>query len=256
MKKLIILISLIILSNLIIAQNNSKKADSLYFEKKIKEISEISKSNLERARQTNDSLERELLFYHVKEDYYSSALDDQSNRFVLIVTILIAAVGLLSFASIKMEVNRIKETTNQQLRDQMNEFEKYKTQLKELEIDITLTSANSFTAIARDFESKKDYFNAFQAYTWAFQRHARGAVLKEPITDSEEKKEKYKTTITNLKGAIRVFNEIKQDENLKSKVKDKSKELFAYIDYLNKVKYAPVLDLAAELRTELNNYIK
>lgn len=98
------------------------------------------------------------------------------------------------------------------------------------------TSAINFTSIAKDFESKKDYFSAFKAFLWAFQKTVIRTLLMEHITDS---KKNYLTNIATLEYAIDVFSEIKKDDSLKSKVKDKSDEFF-YLDYSNKVKYAPV----------------
>ena len=76
-----------------------------------------------------DSLEKELLYFKVKEDYYSTALSDQANRFTLIISGILALLALLSFGLFKNEVSKIRLETDKKLskhkKEIKNEIEFY-----------------------------------------------------------------------------------------------------------------------------------
>jgi uncharacterized coiled-coil protein SlyX len=68
----------------------------------------IARLEVESARtsQTLDSLNSALASHRIAEDFYNTALDEQANRFSLIVGIIITVIGLISYGSIKLEINR------------------------------------------------------------------------------------------------------------------------------------------------------
>ena len=80
MMKNIFLLFLLIFTTTFYSQTkslDSKNKKENLSEAKIKNIENLLKFK-------SDSINKELLYYKVKEDYYSTALSDQGNRFTLI----------------------------------------------------------------------------------------------------------------------------------------------------------------------------
>jgi len=67
------------------------------------------RQNNDRLTKTNDSLQRELLYYKAKDDYYSTALSDQSTRFATIVGAIIGLAALFGFGWFQRLVTKINE---------------------------------------------------------------------------------------------------------------------------------------------------
>ncbi|MCK8492902.1 hypothetical protein M0L20_13625 [Spirosoma sp. RP8] len=81
----------------------------------------IRMNNIETIYQKRtDSLQKELQFYKIKEDYYSDAMSDQANRFSLLVGGLLALAGLLSWGVIKYEVVTLRKEVEEILTEQMS----------------------------------------------------------------------------------------------------------------------------------------
>ena len=118
MIKNIFLLFLIIFTTTFYSQTkslDSKNKKENLSEAKIKNIENLLKFK-------SDSLNKELLYYKVKEDYYSTALSDQGNRFTLILSGILAVFALVSFGAFKYEISNIKKETNQKLKIHKDEI--------------------------------------------------------------------------------------------------------------------------------------
>ena len=160
------IVFLFILTDLF-SQNNNSKADSIHFEKKMNHlIGLVNDFDLENKQSKNKikSLEEELLFYRVKEDYFSVALGEQANRFAMIIGGLLGILALLSFGGFRYELNRIIKKTDKRLNTQSLEFKEHKKYVVKIDKSLNATAANNFISIAISFQKEKNWVKSLQFY--------------------------------------------------------------------------------------------
>jgi hypothetical protein len=221
-------------------------------------VSEL-KSSMINSNSLIDSLNKELIYYRVKEDYFSDALGDQSNRFALIVTGILALMALVSFGSIRYEMIRIKKGMGKQLSDQMQEFNDYKEKIKSIISSLNVSRANTFSLIAKLATDNKEWLPVLSFNLSAARDHSISAMIEIEAMEKDDKldkNEEFKFVINNLKKAIDALDEIKKVPTLKQGIKDHLKDFIDDINLIDKVDFNEVKDLVAEIRNGINNYIK
>jgi hypothetical protein len=238
-------------SSIIRNNNNEKKISDieLFIEKTVNSNKYLKKEN--------DSLNKLLIHYRVKEDYYSTALGEQSNRFSLIIAGLLGFLALVSFGTFRFELNRIIKKTDEQLNIQTKEFESHKKNVLKLEKNLATTSGNNFSTIAQDFQRKEEWVFALVYHICASREHFYASEIKhnEEIKE-EEKSEIYKYVIGNLNPAIFCLNQIKLDNSLKDKVLEEIDQLKKDLKEIDKLDYDEVQDIISEIRIGIRDYIK
>lgn len=266
MNRAIIVLFLLISPLIINAQ--SKQSDVLpnNINKKIDSITNIQnillkkqnsfENSLEQSKSVSDSLKRELLFYKVKEDFYATALSDQSTRFTLIISGILALFALLSFGAFKYEVSKIRESTEKRILKYESKVNKYKIQLKETTNQLIGAKGNLFTSIATSFEKEKSYVSAFRYFIFAARAHGefnKNRKLKE--FEQEVIGNKYRTAISNLHFAKKCLLKISTKEQ-KIDLKSKIVLLEESIDIMNNFSDTDIKHLISEIRIGIKDKLK
>ncbi|GBF22568.1 MULTISPECIES: hypothetical protein [Arenibacter] len=212
MNKTLILLLLFLTSLTVASQNFTSKEQWEIINKRIDSISIVNENynkinnqaieQLLLTRSNLDSLEKENLFYRVKEDYYSSALSEQSTRFALIISGILALVALISFTAFRYEIKQIKKFTLKRINSQNKKLDVYKTELSSTQMTLHLTQGNLNTSIGQYYQAKNDYVNAFHFYIVAAKSHGLSSKLQLSLKKIKETDENaYAFTITNLNDA-------------------------------------------------------
>jgi hypothetical protein len=229
-------------------------------EKKISEIELFIKKtvNLNKyLKKENDSLNKLLIHYRVKEDYYSTALGEQSNRFSLIIGSLLGFLALASFGTFRYELNRIIKKTDKQLNIQTKEFDNHKKNVLKLEKNLSTTAGNNYTTIALDFERKEEWVYALVYHLCSCREHYFATEIKyNEKSEEKEKSEIYKYVISNLNLARVCLNKIKLDDSLKNEVLEERNQFKRDLKKIDKIDYDEVQDIISEIRIGIRDYIK
>ncbi|MBU8893191.1 MAG: hypothetical protein KOO66_10460 [Bacteroidales bacterium] len=207
---------------------------------------EIEKTDKEKLDSFNIELKNQLIIYKAKEDYFAAALGDQSNRFALIVTGLLAFMALLSFSWYKVEKMKINNKFNS-FREEFNEM---KNEYKCMESDLNSNNANSCVLIAQTLLEDNDFVGAFQYRIKAVW----GGCKSQSLLDNKDYS--FVPEVSNLKNAIEHLDEIKKDVNLKEKLSKNRAAINEYIETIQKTKNEDIKDLCAEIRISMKNYLK
>jgi phosphotransferase system IIB component len=226
--------------------NNQSKVDSSYsvnLERKISHLESLIKSN--------DSLNKELIHYKVKEDYYSVALSDQGERFTLIVSGILALFALGSFGIFKYEMLKINEEVEFKLSEQRNKVKKQKKKLSKTISELKSANGNLNTSIGIHFEKEKDYKKAFKFYLYAADRHGNSAKRRKKSKENSEEINHYETCIANLKLALKNLKLINKDNINIDKFKKEFEKGNKTIDTIYALNNEEVKNLISEIRIEL-----
>lgn len=201
----------------------------------------------------SDSLNKELLYYKIKEDYYSTALSDQGNRFTLIVSGILVLFTLVSFGAFKYEISNIKKETNHKLKVHKDEINNYKKKLSKTITELKSAKGNLNTSIALHFEKEEKYGQAFIFYIGASVGH--GHLYKEKKKKKQlgyDEKKRFKTCIANLNLALKNLKLIenpKENEAINNSLDSIKKN----IDKIYRFDNEDVKNLISQIRTLLNN---
>ena len=195
-------------------------------------------------KKLNEELKNQLIIYKAKEDYFAVALEDQSNRFALIVSILAASLGFISFSWYKSEKKRI----NKKFVSFEIEFNKIKTDSKNLERKLLSTSGNAFSLIAKLAKEDKALVAAFGYKICAARDFYKSDLLEDKIDHS--------VTLANLKYAKKVFEEIIKNDKSVNQLLENKDNIF---EDLNEIKHADnddIISLVAEIKNSIKSYLK
>lgn len=214
-------------------------------------ISSILKAKVEliqnseiKLKKLNEELKNQLIIYKAKEDYFAVALEDQSNRFALIVSILAASLGLISFSWYKSEKKRI----NKKFVSFEIEFNKIKTDSKNLERKLLSTSGNAYSLIATLASKDKAIVAAFEYKISAARDFYKSDLLEDKIDHS--------VTLSNLKYAKKVFEEIIKNDKSVDQLLEHKDSIFEDLNVMKHADNDDILYLAAEIRNSINSYLK
>lgn len=213
-------------------------------------------SNFEKQQKTtSDSLQRELQYYKVKEDFFNSALDEQSTRFALIIATILGFVGLISFGSIKLEIYRLKKEYQKEVKSVKNELQEYKKRVTKNESSLNITTGNTLAHIGLMFLDRKDYISSFEAYLASARAFSKTGKL---ILNNEVEPRKdppFKYAITNMKSASDALKEaIKFPKNIDI-MKENLQHYSEMIETIMETKDTTLIDLSSECRITIKNFI-
>lgn len=203
-----------------------------------------------------DSLQRELAFYKVKDDYFAQALDDQATRFSLITASLLALVGLLSFGGIKLEIASLKREYEKQVKILQKELSAYKRRVWENEYRLNITSGNNFSITGNILREKGKNSNAFELFIAASKSFLRSAILVKDGKAASLQEDPFKQSVSNLKSAIHILRTWSEDEGDLTKLREKSASISKSLNELSKTDNTDMIELSAECRVLLNTIIK
>jgi hypothetical protein len=241
-------------------QIDSSIVTNIRNEKKISEIESFIEKTVnfnKYLKKENDSLNKLLIHYRVKEDYYSTALGEQSSRFSLIIAGLLGFLALVSFGTFRFELNRIIKKTDEQLNIQTKEFESHKKNVLKIEKNLATTSGNNFSTIALDYERKEEWVYALVYHICSSREHFYASEIKNnKEIKEEEKSEAFKYVIGNLSHAVFCLNKIKLDDSLKDKVIEEKDQLKKDLKEIDKLDFDEVQDIISEIRVGIRDYIK
>jgi hypothetical protein len=247
MMKNIFLLFLLIFTTTFYSQTknlDSKNKKENLSEAKIKNIENLLKFK-------SDSLNKELLYYKVKEDYYSTALSDQGNRFTLILSGILAVFALVSFGAFKYEISNIKKETNQKIKIHKDEINNYKKKLSKTITELKGAKGNLNTSIALYFEKQEKYAQAFIFYIGASIGHGHsynGKKKSQKVNDDEKKR--FKTCITNLNLALKNLKLIENPKDDDS-INDSLDSIKKNMDKIYRFENDEVKNLISQIRTLL-----
>ena len=215
------------------------------------------KSNIKKQKLATEKLrtkitfqDKDLLFYKVKEDYYATAISEQSTRFALIISAILALFTFISFKSFKSEVSKIKKRTEKQIKKVETEFIEYKDKLTETSNDLTRAKGNIYASIAVYFRDNKSYESAFRYQLLSAKEHGfhkENNTLKDKSEETD-----YKTCIANLKLSLKHLNQTTIKLEQLTEDLDKTKGI---IDSLSTLENEEVKNLTAKIRILLNEKI-
>jgi hypothetical protein len=225
---------------------------------KIKDQNEINTNSLNEI----DTLNKDLLFYKVKEDFYAKAISEQSKRFAIIVSGILALFIFISFRSFKYGVSKNTENTKktEKTKKQIQKIEKEKKELQKIEqefIDfknkLLETSdklyggrGNLYTSVSMYFESKKNYHHAFEYQILAAKSHGIHS------ENNSLKDKDYRACIVNLNLSLEHLKKESINKEYLIKINSKTKET---LDELNSLQSDKVKNLIAEIRILFNKKI-
>jgi hypothetical protein len=253
MKKTILLLILLVNLSIFsqkISEQNTHKETHLITKNTIRDS--LSKKQ-ESINFTRDSLEKEILFYRVKEDYYTTALSDQANRFTLIITGILALFAIISFGAFKYEVLKIREETDIKLKNHKKSIKEYKKQLYETNKELKSAKGNLSTSIAKYFEKEDDHANAFCYYLAAAKAHGESKKDKETLEASEEKP--FGVCLINLGLSLDCLNKIESSKH-KEKLKSNLTTILKAMDGIHNLNDNEVKKIIAEIRIKFLNIIE
>jgi hypothetical protein len=209
---------------------------------------------LNKSKSINDSINKELTFYRVKEDYYSTALSTQSTRFALIISGVLALFGILSFSFYKIELIRLKKSTKKRIDKQTEKFIEHIDKIEGLDENLNLALGNLNITIALLFLEKKLLIDAFKYYLIG-SKHLTDWNISQ-LKPDEKIEERFKTIISNLRMTEKHLDEIIDKNYGKEEFKDQ-------IDKINKIlnehktnDYIEITNLIASIRVKSNTYAK
>jgi hypothetical protein len=225
---------------------------------KIKDQNEINTNSLNEI----DTLNKDLLFYKVKEDFYAKAISEQSKRFAIIVSGILALFIFISFRSFKYGVSKNTENTEktEKTKKQIQKIEKEKKELQKIEqefIDfknkLLETSdklyggrGNLYSSVSMYFESKKNYHHAFEYQILAAKSHGIHS------ENNSLKDKEYRACIVNLNLSLEHLKKESINKEYLIKINSKTKET---LDELNSLQSDKVKNLIAEIRILFNKKI-
>jgi len=242
-----------------ITENNLKierlyqNIDSLKI--KIKDQNLINTNSLNKI----DTLNKDLLFYKVKEDYYATAISEQSTRFAIILSGILALFIFISFRSFKYGISKNTENT-EKTKKQIQKIEQEKKQIQKIEqefIDfknkLLETSdklyggrGNLYSSVSMYFESKKNYHHAFEYQILAAKSHGIHS------ENNSLKDKEYRACIVNLNLSLEHLKKESINKEYLIKINSKTKET---LDELNSLQSDKVKGLIAEIRILFNKKI-
>jgi hypothetical protein len=205
---------------------------------------ELNQNSEIKLKKLNEELKNQLIIYKAKEDYFAVALEDQSNRFALIVSILAASIGLISFSWYKSEKKRI----NKKFVSFEIEFNKIKTDSKKLERKSLSTSGNALSLIATLASKDKAIIAAFTYKISAARDFYKSDLLEDKIDHS--------VTLANLQYAKKVFEEIIKNDKSVDQLLEHKDNIFEDLNEMKQSDNDDILYLAIEIRNSINSYLK
>jgi hypothetical protein len=206
-------------------------------------------------RKKIDSLNREILYYKVKEDFYNTSLSEQSSKYIFITSGILAILALISFSVFKFEIHRIKRKTEKKLNKQAEIFEEFKDDFKFLESNSLVTQANMNASIGIHFRNEQNLNLSLGYHIDSTLFHIKYLNSKSENEDEKFKIEECEAILSNISISNEIIEEIIIDEQLKSKTKKQSENYLESINKIYNFENEEVKNNISELRIKIVNYI-
>lgn len=191
---------------------------------------------------SNQELNKQLVQYKAKEDYFASALEEQSTRFALIVSAILGLLGLISFTWYRLEKQKIRK----EIRDVKSDFEELKKDSIRIEADLLSTSADAYSNVA--LIGKKD-----GALSFSFEFEIRAALNKYQSAKLRGY-QKSSATVALLKSALKTLRLLSSVNEEKPYVLNCKADVIENLNVINKTDDQEIIDLIAEIRILLNEF--
>jgi hypothetical protein len=107
-----------------------------------------------------DSLQDDLSKHRYAENFYDAALEDQANRFSLIIGSLLVIIGGITFAGFRQEVRRLEQELRAAIKFQEAKANDVERRVAEMEIFTRRMAGNTYAALAGVYESQQKYLLA------------------------------------------------------------------------------------------------
>ena len=231
---------------------NVSKADSTdlaNIQKKINDLSKIiqNRTNLE------DSLKRELNFYKMKEDFYTTALSDQGTRFSLIIAGILSLFGLVSWLTYKAELTKLKSEIQKSVGDIDDGFKNFKSNSLFHEKDLKVASANVYAAIGQLpslTPADSLYYHLLAANS--FWETYKLVKANAPLLSDSKRTSYLSTCISNLGYVAKVTTNLQGDKlNAKNKIENNQAEIAKCLDNLLDSKDHSVISLVIKIKADI-----
>jgi len=163
MKRILFILALLLLTIIGYCYSNETKNPLV-----LTKITELE-NRLNLLQSKNDSLNKQIIIYKVKEDFYACALSDQSTKYSLITGSLLALLALISYASFKYEINKIKKDFELKICKHVETDKKIIDKHNEGLARSYVNGGNSNQIVKESLENKNDligasYYNLFATY--------------------------------------------------------------------------------------------
>jgi len=243
MKPFFFLIILCLLSTKVFSQN----IDSL-------ELS-IQKSEFRNLQNTVSELSKKLEIYENNSIYFGNMLDEQTNRFSLIIGSLIGMIGLITFISYKIEIVRLKKDYSKKISNVESLLTDFKKEYKKTENSLNLALANISRMHAIEAKQKNDKYYMFVS----FLRSLDFGLKSNDLNDIEKFKltKDYKNVHNYCKNLPKYFDEINFDEDKKALLLEDKERILKVLDSLDNVSQLEEIQyLAATIRIKVMDVLK
>lgn len=181
--------------------------DSIYLESRFSELSQ----RIEKLQSGNSTLEKDLLYYRAKEDFYAAALNEQATRFTVIVTGILGLFAFFSWAGFHYEVKNYKAASNKKVKSVSKTFKKSKKELVKLQTEHFRSEGNLAASISYTLREKKLLFESgyySMAAADAHNSHYDMLIKNMTIEEIGEKGDGYNAVFGNLKIAENIFTQL------------------------------------------------
>lgn len=198
---------LLFITSLLAYSQSPLTKDSIYLENRFNELNE----QIEKLQTGNSTLEKDLLYYRAKEDYYAAALNDQTTTFTLIVTIILAFFAFFSWAGFHYEVKNYKAASDKKVKSISKLFKKSKKELVKLQTEHFRSEGNLAASISYTLREKKLLFESgyySMAAADAHNSHYDMLIKNMTIEEIGEKGDGYNAVFGNLKIAENIFAQL------------------------------------------------
>lgn len=123
-------------------------------EKRINKLDSLLNKSLE----VQDSINREILFYKVKEDYYANSLDRQATHYEWLLSVLVALTTLISIGYFEVRFKSLRETLLSKIVEQQENFIDFEIRASKIEYDLHTNLSFSLLSLAGMLDAFREGF--------------------------------------------------------------------------------------------------
>jgi hypothetical protein len=194
---------------------------------------------------SNESLNKELLFFKVKEDYYATALSNQADYFIFVITIILTLISLFSLGGFYYKINQLKKEYEITSNKNKKIIKKAKRNFNKMKYEYYSTRGNLNIIISRMFQKELRYDNAF-LYTLL--------AAKTRVLNKKQINKNHTAAVSNLKSALSLLGKISSVDE-KNNLLDQKKNIYKALKKISTSKVNEVISLGANVTVEFNNII-
>jgi hypothetical protein len=199
-----------------------------------------------------DTLQAQLEKHRFAENFLDSALEEQANRFSLIIGALLTAVGLLTYQGFRHEIHRLHAEITNQINEQKAEIDAAISRVDQAELRLMSTSGNVHRTIAELYANRARYVAAFQHSFTAAGFFYNRYKLASNKTEADALRLR-KAAIANLRLSMRLIEQLRVQNLAKTGAALQKSEhaIRRAFDRLNSPDDEEVQGFCAEIRVRL-----